>query len=492
LPGDFDLAQYREGRATVVFNSDTVAGTDTAWLGNVEPGDIFLVRGDEVPYRVAAVTSDTSLRLNARYAAPTETSTFYSITRDFTPNYNLPIIRNGDVDAVPLFAEGLILLDSKLGPGGGGTGGGGSSTLAGLSDVSVIGSLSGDMFTKLPSGSYGFVRPYVFTISFTDAPGDGGRVYKSYSNGTVTLRRIKAAGGTVTENPDDITINIPPPGEVNTLASAGTATSQNLTATKSGTVLRTKGLRAGTNVTLTPEGNDIVIASAGGGGTAISYTLAPIGTGTSLVAAPSGTEFRVKTLSFDTSFAVTEPVGAGVSVALNNLPITKISTVLWTSITSGQVLYRNAAGNVAGLTLPAPGISALFDDKAPRLGGPLLLSGQRVVGYPVTFSGMIERPKDKTYTICLSAPVAMELSSVTAVTQAGTVRFRVDVGAVPESGGDDEIPASALQATVATTRSTTTAAGALTVDPTEAILLTLEAPSAEIQDFAYTISGVTV
>lgn len=484
------MAQYREGRATVVFNSDTVAGTDTAWLGNVDPGDIFLVRGDEVPYRVAAVLSDTSLRLNARYAAPTETSTFYSITRDFTPNYNLPIIRNGDVDAVPLFAEGLILLDSKLGTGGGG---GGSSTLSGLSDVNLAGSLAGDTFTKLANGTFGFVRPYVFSISFTDASGDGGRVYKSYADGTVTLRRIKAAGGTVTENPDDITINIPPPGEVNTLATAGSSTSQNLTATKSGTVLRTKGLRAGTNVTLTPEGNDIVIASAGGGGTAISYTLASIGTGTSLVAAPSGTEFRVKTLGFDTSFTVTEPVGGGVSVALNNLPITKISTILWTSIASGQVLYRNAAGNVAGLTLPAPGISALFDDKAPRLGGPLTLGGQRVIGYPVTFSGMIERPKGKTYTICLSAPVAMELSSVTAVTVAGTVGFRIDIGSVPEDNDNDgTITPSVLQATVTATRSTTTAAGALSVDPTQTILMTLIGPSADIEDFTYTISGVTV
>lgn len=488
------MAQYREGRATVVNNSDTVTGTDTDWVGNVDPGDIFLVRGDEVPYRVAAVLSDTSLRLNARYSAPTETSTFYSITRDFTPNYNLPIIRNGDVDAVPLFAEGLILLDSKLGPGGGGGGGGGgSSTLSGLSDVNVTGSLTGDMFTKLPSGSYGFVRPYVFTINFADAPGDGGRVYKSYADGTVTLRRIKASGGTVTENPDDITINIPPPGEVNTLASAGTSTSQNLTATKSGTVLRTKGLRAGTNVTLTPEGNDIVIAAAGGGGTAISYTMAPIGTGTSLVAAPSGTEFRVKTLSFDTSFTVTEPAGAGVSVALNNLPITKISTVLWTSITSGQVLYRNAAGDIAGLTLPAAGMTALFDDKAPRLGGPLTLGGQRVIGYPVTFSGMIERPKDKTYTICLSAPVAMELNSVTAVTSAGSVAFRIDIGSVPEDNDDDGIiTPSVLQATATTTRSTTTAAGALSVDPTQTILMTLGGPSADVEDFVYTISGVTV
>ena len=62
------MAQYKEGRVTVTQNSDVVAGTDTRWLSNADIGDLFLVRGDEIPYRVAAVESDTSLRLNARYS----------------------------------------------------------------------------------------------------------------------------------------------------------------------------------------------------------------------------------------------------------------------------------------------------------------------------------------------------------------------------------------------------------------------------------------
>src|SRR5690349_343700 len=218
------MAQYRAGRVTVTNGSDTVLGTDTDWLSNVDVGDIFLVRGDEVPYRVSAVVSNTEIRLSARYAAPTETNTFYSITRDFTEYLGLPIIRNGDVDAVPLFAEGFIQLDAKLRSGGIGGGGGGGS-LASLSDVTTAGSLAGDQLVKLPNGSFGFVHPQVFTIAFDHAAGDGARIVQKYENGVATFRRLKAAGGTITENADDLTINIPPPGEANTIETAGTAQS---------------------------------------------------------------------------------------------------------------------------------------------------------------------------------------------------------------------------------------------------------------------------
>ena len=422
------MAQYKEGRVTVTQNSDVIAGTDTRWLSNADVGDLFLVRGDEIPYRIAAVVSDTSLRLNGRYAAPTETNTFYSITRDFTPNLGLPIIRNGDVDAVPLFAEGLITLDAKL--GGGIPGGGGSSgKLSTLTDVTVTGAQAGDTFTVLPNGSYGFVRPYVFTIDFQAAPGDGGRIVKSYTGGVVTYRRIKVDGGSVSENADDLTIVLPAPGEINTLATAGSAQSQSLVVAKQGTVLRTKGLRVTAPLTLTPEGNDLVLGStATGTGQTVTYTLAPIGSGTSLVATPSGTELRVKTVSFNTGhFTVTQPSGAGITVDLNRLPITHITTVLWDQVTSGQVLYRNAAGNVVGLSLPAPGISSLVQDAAPTLGGDLRTLGRKVIGIPGSYSGHIEEPKAKLYMLDISSPADRLVTQFTAATDIGSASFSIVV-----------------------------------------------------------------
>lgn len=486
------MAQYKEGRVTVTQNSDVVAGTDTRWMSNADIGDLFLVRGDEIPYRIAAVTSDTSLRLNARYAAPTETNTFYSLTRDFTPNLGLPIIRNGDVDAVPLFAEGLITLDAKLGGGGGG-GGGSSSSLSGLSDVNVSGAIPGDTFSVLPNGSYGFVRPYVFTIDFQAAPGDGGRIVKSYTGGVLTYRRIKVDGGSVSENADDLTIVLPPPGEINTLATAGTAQSQSLVVAKQGTVLRTKGLRVTAPLTLIPEGNDLVLGSTvTSGGQTVTYTLAPIGSGTSLVASPSGTELRVKTITFDTNFTVGQPAGAGITVALNRLPITHITTVLWDQITSGQILYRNAAGNVVGMNLPSAGITSLSQDAAPTLSAALRTNGNRIIGQPVSFSGMIARPKNKSYTVCLSAPASMRITSAVTRTASGTVAFRVDVGSAPDVADPDTgIPPSPLQGTSSATIQSVSAATPLDINSGEAIVLTTSFPSVDLDDLSFTISGVT-
>lgn len=488
------MAQYREGRVTVTQNNDVVAGTDTRWLSSADVGDLFLVRGDEVPYRIAAVTSDTSIRLNARYAGPTETNTFYSITRDFTVNYGLPIIRNGDVDAVTMFAEGLITLDAKLGGVTGGGGGGSTSAkLSGLTDVTVSGAQAGDTFTVLPNGSYGFVRPYVFTIDFQAAPGDGGRIVKSYTGGVVTYRRIKVDGGSVSENADDLTIVLPPPGEVNTLATAGTTQSQSLVVAKQGTVLRTKGLRVTAPLTLTPEGNDLVLGSTvTTGGQTVTYTLAPIGSGTSLVATPSGTELRVKTITFDANFTVGQPSGAGITVALNRLPITHITTVLWDQITSGQILYRNAAGNVVGMNMPSVGITSLSQDTAPTLAAPLRTNGNRIIGQPVSFSGMIARPKNKSYTICLSAPVSMRLTTIVTGTASGTVSFRVDVGSAPDAADPETgIPPSPLQGTAQQTIQTVSATTPLDVNGGEAFVLTTSFPSVDLDDFSFTISGVT-
>lgn len=481
------MAQYREGRVTVTADSDVATGTDTNWIANVAPGDIFLIRGEEVPYRIAAVLTDSSLRLSARYAGPTETNTFYSITRDFTEYLDLPIIHNGDVDAVPLFAEALIQLDAKIKLGGAG---GGATNLGSLSDVTVAGAAPGDQLTMLPSGSFGFVHPTPFTIAFDHAPGDGARIFKSYAGGTVTARRIKAAGGTVNENADDITITIPPPGEVNTLATAGSSESQSLAASKSGAVLRTKGLRAGTNVTITPEGNDLVIASAGGGGAPISYTLTAAGTGASLVAPPSGTEFRIRALAFDGNFTTTQDSSGALAIALKTLPITQISTVQWDAVGVGQFLTRNAGGQIVGATPSAPGIAALFDDKTPKLGGPLDASGQRIIGAPMAFSGMFERPKAKSYVLCLSAPAAMKLESITTGAAAGSLSFRVDVGSLPVSSPDAPT-SSGIEGTAGTSRQTLTATPSIAVDPSQPIFLTLSAISADIEDFSYTLSGTS-
>jgi len=104
---------------------------------------------------------------------------------------------------------------------------------------------------------------------------------------------------------------------------------------------------------------------------------------------------------------------------------------------------------------------------------------------------MIEEPLDKSYTLCLSAPVAMRLTAITVVTEQGDVGFRVDVGSVPEEPVEGEIPQSALQARATTTRASISAASAIVVDPTQPILLTLYGASALAQGFSFTLVGAT-
>lgn len=481
------MSQYRIGRVAVTNDSDVVIGTDTAWLTNAATGDIFLPNGDEIPYRVAAVISDTELRLNARYAGATRTDANYSLTRDFTPNLGLPIIRPGDVDAVPIFAEGFILLDvSAIGGGGGGV-----TTLDGLFDVSTAGAQTGDQLVKLADGTFGFVEPatVTFNVVNVDAAVGGGAVLKSYADGVATLRRIKVNGGSITENVDDLTVNIPAPGEANTLNHIGTAESVSIVAPKSGAQLRTYGLKPGTGMAIVREGNDIVFTStATGGGTGTTHTLVSIGTGQSLVAPVVGSQFQIRSLAFDINkFAVTEATGT-VSIALKPLAIADISTVQWASIGTGQVLSRDANNNIVGVTLPSPGISALSADPAPQLGGDLALAGKRIVGMPIGFHGLFERPRSKSYIVCFHAQHPMLITSIVTGTSVGTINFRIDIG-TPPAETPEGMPDSPIQGASSPGRISTSATTPMSVQAGQQITLTLFAPSADVEDFVYSLIG---
>lgn len=482
------MSQYRIGRVAVTNDSDIVIGTDTDWLSNASVGDIFLPNGDEVLYRVSLVVSDTELWLNARYAGTTRTNANYSLTRDFTPNLNLPIVRPGDVDAVPIFAEGFILIDAQ----GLGGGGGGATTLDGLLDVSTAGSQTGHHLVKLAGGTFGFAQPETATFSVASVSPvvGGGDVLKSFSGGVATLRRIKVNGGSLSENVDDLTINIPSPGETNTLSTIGTAESVSLVAPKSGTQLRAYGLRPGTNMAIVREGNDIVFtstATSSGGGT--THTLVSVGTGQSLVAPASGGEFRIRSVAFESAKFTTTESGGTVNVALKPLAITDISTVQWNAIADGQVLVRDLGGSIIGANLPQPGISALSADPAPQLGGNLILNGRRIIGLPVAFHGMYERPKAKSYIVCFSAQFPMTLTSIVVGTAVGTVNFRVDIGPSPVDTEEGEAPVANLQGAASPGRNTVTATSPLVATVGDQVTLTLFAPSADVEDFYHSIIG---
>ena len=99
--------------------------------------------------------------------------------------------------------------------------------------------------------------------------GDGD-VYKQKTGVDLELKTIKAGTNiTVTNNADDITIAASADsGEVNTASNVGTGV--DVFKQKTGVDLEMRTLVEGTNITLTENANDITITAAGGGGSAAS------------------------------------------------------------------------------------------------------------------------------------------------------------------------------------------------------------------------------
>jgi len=106
--------QYRTGTVTVVSGQQQVTGSGTLWSSNVSVGDLFKKKNESVIYEVASVSSDTVIQLSAKYCGSGEAGAEYQITRDFTPNLDLPEVCLGDRDWPVHLTQALRLLDSIL------------------------------------------------------------------------------------------------------------------------------------------------------------------------------------------------------------------------------------------------------------------------------------------------------------------------------------------------------------------------------------------
>lgn len=108
------MAQYRTGTVDVTNGSQTVTGNATAWLANVEPGDIFTLTGGSVWYEIASVDSDTQLTLAANFAGNTQEEADYAITRDFSPQHGYPLPSAGDIEVARLLARAINEIDAEI------------------------------------------------------------------------------------------------------------------------------------------------------------------------------------------------------------------------------------------------------------------------------------------------------------------------------------------------------------------------------------------
>jgi len=108
------MSQYKVGTVTVSGEYQVVLGAGTNWLSEVEIGNVFQKRGANVLYPIAAIDSNTQLRLQSNYAGSGEIGMLYTISRDFTPNLNLPEVNAGDIDWPFHVTTALRMIDSAL------------------------------------------------------------------------------------------------------------------------------------------------------------------------------------------------------------------------------------------------------------------------------------------------------------------------------------------------------------------------------------------
>ena len=89
-----------------------------------------------------------------------------------------------------------------------------------------------------------------------------GNVFRDKTGQNINLKTIKAGSNvSVTDNADDITISAS--GESNTAANVGTGTG-NVFRDKTGVTINLKTIKAGANITVTNNADDVTIASSGG------------------------------------------------------------------------------------------------------------------------------------------------------------------------------------------------------------------------------------
>ena len=448
------MAQYRTGTVTVTTNSATVFGQGTTWkTSGIEPGHWFTVRDEGVTYTVAAVLAEDQIVLSAAYQGNSKNSVFYLLHTDFTPR-GFAVPGPNDVEATMIVRRAIYDIDADLTRNLGASGGGGSAdiTISSIKDLNSSTALTGQVMTKMADGSYGFASPAslnVSLINLTNAGAGIGQVYAGINaSGAHQFRAIQVVGGTLTQNTDRLTITVPAVGETNTLAGLGSTESVSLVAPKTGTTLNTYGLRGVNGISVVRDQNDIVISGSGtgGGGTTTPTGEANTGenlgpTGTNVVRVFSdklNTSLRFRSLLFNADhFTVSGEASGQYTITVRRQKLSDSPDTDLLNATPGQILRLEADKVWRGQPMPVPGIPSVQADTAPRLGGDLATSGRRIIGLAGTLSGMIEKPKEKTYTLMLKSANPISISSVAAQCGSGTVNFSLFLGTDPVDNPDN-------------------------------------------------------
>lgn len=481
--------QYRAGTVTVANNSPLVRGDGTLWLSAIEPGSMFAITGERVPYTVAAINSDTEIQLSAPYQGISKTGAFYLIQTSFTPQRGYPVPEQGDVDAILIVARAIQEIDADIPEAGSG-----ARLLDDLQDVSAAGATTGNVLTKLADGSFGFTSPGILSVDAVNLGTSGGSLYKGKTGSTFQFRKlIVTGGGTLAENANDLTLSLPPAGEANTASNVGSASAIGVFRQKLGTNLEFRGLRAGAGVTVTDEGTDVVITATGGGATGGEVnTASNLGSGVVQVYRQKvGADLRFRSVTFDAARFQTDlsTDGNTYTVGFKPLSITDLGGASIASATTGQYLRKDTDGVWKGATLPSSGIASVQADTAPVLGGDLNVNAHRIVGIPGIIPGMIELPSTKDYTLILSLPVPISITGIILKTFTGTLTFQVRVNGTVLGSTPDQ--PDGLQGTASTSAQTYNVANVFETGVGSEIALRISSPSADCTDLSFGILYLT-
>lgn len=94
------MSQYRTGTVTVISGSNVVLGQGTSWTSSnlITAGNtsLFNIIGSNRAYEIASVTSTARLTLTTSFVGVSAVRVAYAITKDFTPNHDLPFFEPGD------------------------------------------------------------------------------------------------------------------------------------------------------------------------------------------------------------------------------------------------------------------------------------------------------------------------------------------------------------------------------------------------------------
>lgn len=156
--------QIKTGTVQTTNGSNIVLGLDVEW-SQVFSGCLFILDGDSAYYLVTSVNlgaSPPQITLNAPFGGATVGTTpgaAYTIVRDFTPAYNLPLMYPGDVETATIFSRAMAILDNVISGGNGGGGGGGGG------DVSVD-------FTFIQANDFAIGTVVRLQDITEDSPGD--------------------------------------------------------------------------------------------------------------------------------------------------------------------------------------------------------------------------------------------------------------------------------------------------------------------------------